>query len=373
MKFLRTIWGNLPNSVSLVVVLLGIFLFAIFDVGDFIDGKVFAQFSEWQAKPLFALMAGVLIALPLVVSIAAYLLNERDIRKMDTWLRWLWITFSIALAGLAVKDGLLFIYDADGAFPDIPFEEGLKELFGLVTTLFAFVAGFLLLFSLQEFSSIQTDFKHEIDSWHSISDLLRFFLANPDKQPDELEEAEVKNDAAAKNCIQNILKLDINAEKPEDSPPQILKLVYRDILRLEVVDANDKEALNALIQQYCRLQVLLRQRDARSIKSPSMLVLMLWVVASVTILLASLALLSVLQAMTIIDTMPAAASDLVFVFAVTIVAMPITLMNVTINDLRFPFEGAWSVNVNSDYVNLVKALEIANEEENQLRLEANVE
>ncbi len=149
MKFLRTIWGNLPNSVSLVVVLLGIFLFAIFDVGDFIDGKVFAQFSEWQAKPLFALMAGVLIALPLVVSIAAYLLNERDIRKMDTWLRWLWITFSIALAGLAVKDGLLFIYDADGAFPDIPFEEGLKELFGLVTTLFAFVAGFLLLFSLQ--------------------------------------------------------------------------------------------------------------------------------------------------------------------------------------------------------------------------------
>lgn len=352
---IKTVFRGTPKAAIFVIVIAIIGLITAGEVTDV--GFVFSLFGEMD-RTAGGLLLSLAVFVPAVVYVAAWIFTG-DIDRSDVWLNYLSITFGIALVVLVGKE---LVYDVflTGYLPTSNFENGLKELFGFVITLYAFVAGFLLLFSLQEFSSVSKEFKAEIDSWHGISDLMRFFYVDTGKK--RLKDAtpsEKENDEAAKTCVEHILTLKESEQKPELGPPQILKKVYGSILRLEVNDDNDKEALNALIQQYCKLRMYLRQREDRRIKAPSMLVIQLWLVASLTIMLASLGVLNLLPEYFIKTPL----GELTFVIGVTIIVMPITLINMTIADLRNPFTGEWSIKVVDEYEKLVKSLKLAREED----------
>lgn len=382
-----------PDAFMFLIIVGLIAVFCMYEIPDDVSG----EFSSWNVREdavwgsenfinfylaVFCLVFG----LP-----AAILLLSRRITgswdRAGLWLRFLWISFGFALLMLVCK---VIIYDEYlieyGIFSS--FAGGLNDLFGFSLTLYAFVAGFILFYCLQEYSNISKDFKQELGAWHAMFDLLRFFQKRPEDSED-LEAVDDKNqkyidrnDDAAWLGMSEIASIEPSKMAASENPDQFLDKVYDQILRFTAVDSNDQPALDALIQKYSTLRVLLHQRKDRNVKSPNMLVFVVWIVAVINIVLASLAVLSLFEFCNFEDIEKLAAAGgavedcengpiqaiqrLVLSVCISIIVLPITMINLTIYDLRNPFTGDWKIDVPKEYTVLVGQLAELNAEMRKL-------
>lgn len=237
-----------------------------------------------------------------------------------------------------------------------------------VMTLFAFVAGFILLYCLQEYSNARKDFKSELGAWHSIHDLVQFFqdpkaaqkltqldreLEKDPKDADlqnrhKLAKRAKENDCYSHKIMQAISE--ISDSYDDNAPYRTLKTQFGNIKELKPVDENDHAALDAIIQQYTKLRVLLRQREDKKVETPTMLIVVLWIGAIVSILFASVDVLVLVDHTSFVkqDSYPPA-QRIKLIFGLAFVVLPIVIIVLTIKDLKQPFEGEWKIDVQDGY------------------------
>ena len=339
---------RLPNAAMFVIAaaVAGMLSFTDMSISSALFG--FVRF-DWTVVSLFLVA---FIAIPLVVMFVGWLLT-RDLERVNIWLQSLWISIAIGTLCLAANQFVVkntFLYPSDIAW----FQSGAKEIYGLVTTLYAFVAGFLLLFMLQEFSSVKTEFNEELNTWFVLRDLLGFFLVPPGRtrDDDQVSPSSRENDRLARACIAEITSLTSGTLDPErgGGVEGKLRKIYKNILLLKVEDDNDGDALQEIVRNYCKLRVLLRRRKTREIRSPRMLMLHLWIVAAIVIVLSALAVSSLFSP----NELAVASGRIEFLIFITVIVLPITLINMTINDLRNPFSGEWAIDVDKEYRELGK-------------------
>ena len=315
-------------------------------------------------RTFLTVLAATLVALPA----AMFALSKRkhgNFAHAWIWLRFLWISFAITFGLLTLK--VLVFDDHLSDLKDFyEFSGSLPAIFSFGTTLYSFVAGFILFYSLQEHSSITRDFKQEIGAWHGAFDLLRFFQRDKDAPKTKIKERAANHLAALDGM--RLIK-DIDVTKPEHTPEKSLDALYNVILRLKALDDNDKPALEGLMQKYTMLRILLHQRRDRSVQPPSMLILVVWAMAIIIAVFALIAVLSLFVSCAdpqesvggcLYDYGPGNPLERLYLaLAVTAVVFPVTMINLTISDLANPFGGEWKIDVKAEYDVQRKELEAA--------------
>ena len=313
-----------------------------------------------------SIIAAMVLALPLsIVGLSRVLTGSFE--RGWIWLRFLWISLAIALLMLAAKITVFDTFLAD--FPDFySFSGSLPHIFGFSMTLYAFVAGFILLYCLQEYSTISRDFKQEIGAWHALFDLLRFFRKQEGAPSTKLKDR-AANHIAALDGMRLISEIEIVETKAGEppAPEKALDKLYGVILRLKTLDDNDGPALEAVIHRFANLRILLHERRDKSVRSPSMLVFVVWIVAIINTIFASLAVLSLFEfcpepsaAAKACEYGPRVAIERLYLaVSITVMVLPITMINLTIYDLRSPFDGDWKIDVKKAYETLSQELKRA--------------
>lgn len=302
----------------------------------------------------YTLWVMVILAIPVLIMLISRA-STSNAKRAAMLLRYLRASMVLVIASLAYKQFVFDLFLAEKS--EALFQKGaLKELFGFEITLFSFLAGFTLLNALQEYSEVKKDRGEEIQHWYSIHALLQFFQSLKGTPNAD----EVHNHELSKQAVELIEAIDPTDALQEHTPEVTLKNVYQKIIRLDVEDANDRPALNHLVDQYIKLNLLINARKSSDGDAPNtLLVSILWVVGLITIFFADSALFWTMNE-GYREFTEQAIGKLTVSMLLIIVIMPVTIIIMTIGDLKNPNSGLWSIDMNERYKNMTSAMKSGN-------------
>lgn len=335
--------------IILSLVLIGVYGRYTFD--DETQAFILREFGERYNSREFYLALFAAMSLPIALVVVSRLFSSSQ-QKTKMLLRYFRVSFVVVLLLLVYKELIFDEFLVEKKFL-MTLDGGLKELFGLQVTLFSFLAGFVLLNSLQEYSQIKRECSEEIHRWQNLYALLDFFKCSDcEKQNSEKSEKAPPNHTLATEAMSLIKDIDASDENTQNSPKVVLSQVYERIVKLTIEDDNDRPALDRLINQYFKLKVLINERSNEENETPNgLLVMILWVVALATILMSAHAVfwtMSVAFSPMVIEPI----GRLLMAFVLIIMVLPVSIIILTIGDLQNPFDGLWAIDMKKYYSKL---------------------
>lgn len=342
--------NSLSDSTILFFSIIFIAGFCLYDLNLEHMTIEFRAFTDGYTPAGYAIWVIAILAIPGLILLASRA-STKNAKRAAMLLRYLKWSMLLVIASLAFKQFVFDPFLAEKA-PEILHKGALKELFSFEVTLFSFLAGFTLLNALQEYSEVKKDRGEEIQHWHNMHTLFQFFQSlNGTPNTDELENHEL-----AKQAVGLIESIDLLDKSDEKTPESVLRDVYQKIIRLDVKDDNDRPALNHLVDQYIKLNILINARKSSDGDAPNtLLVSILWVVGIITIAFADTAMFWTIEEGYSTFT-EQAIGKLIMSMLLIVVIMPVTIIIMTISDLKNPNSGLWSIDMNERYRNMSSAM-----------------
>lgn len=380
-KYLWNFSRAVVNAAIAIVLFIAVTLYSLFEIDEswrlVVRSFENSQFTAFQ----FALIALAMVAVPTFVTLL-FRLRARDFDESASFLFFFWVTIAVSIVGLAGKE---IIYDPILSKREVftEFGEGLKEIFGYTVTVFAFLAGFILLYFLQEFSKLSADFEREMNTWYMMAQLLKFFKVDETKTEKPIAGTiPIENEHNASSAFDAILRFapvepqggndtgrpdeGYGSEEPSDvsqakhtgkeektGSEKVLNEIFGNISKLRVEDDNDRVALDRLIAAYTELAILTSRNERQRVQTPSVLMTVLLIVSIITVAFADLAVISMFSP----QDLATAAGRITLSAGFFLVAAPVTLIYLTIMDVQNPDGGHWAIDREAGISALAKRLE----------------